>query len=89
MSVVDPCVHCGESTAMGSGRFVNRIPCDDGWGCAECLGMDCERCDKPMALDCDVTPDQCGSDDDYFTDGSRFVCEDCLTDDEAAKFYEV
>tara|TARA_E500000081_G_scaffold84088_1_gene85314 strand:- start:5913 stop:6068 length:156 start_codon:yes stop_codon:yes gene_type:complete len=51
--------------------------------------MECERCDKQIYLDCDVTPDQCGSDDDYFTDGSRFVCEDCLTDDEAAKFYEV
>jgi len=75
----DLCVYCGESTAFGSGKFVNRIPCDDGWGCAECSGVDCDRCDKPMELDCDITPDQCGIDDDYFTDGARFVCEDCLT----------
>jgi len=33
----DPCVQCGHSTAFGSGRFVNRIPADGGWGCALCF----------------------------------------------------
>lgn len=32
----DACVYCGRSTAFGSGRFVNRIPADDGWMCEEC-----------------------------------------------------
>ena len=45
--------------------------------------------DKQIYLDCDVTPDQCGSDDEEFSDGTRHVCEDCLTDAEAAKYYEV
>jgi hypothetical protein len=44
-----PCVHCGEPTDFGSGRFVNRIPADtyvetttngveyrDGYACEEC-----------------------------------------------------
>ena len=35
--VLDPCQSCGISTAPGSGRFVNRIPADDGWGCALCF----------------------------------------------------
>ena len=25
------CVHCGEDTSFGSGRFVNRIPADSYW----------------------------------------------------------
>lgn len=37
METKDPCVHCGKSTAFGSGRFVDRIGYDDGWACAECM----------------------------------------------------
>ncbi len=33
----DLCVDCGEDTSFGSGRFVNRIPSDDNWLCADCL----------------------------------------------------
>lgn len=84
--IIDPCVHCGESTAFGHGKFVNRIPCDDGWGCAECSGYECDRCDTQIYLDCDVTPEQCGSDDEEFSDGTRHVCEDCLTPDEAKAY---
>ena len=36
MTIIDPCVHCGESTAFGYGKFVNRLGWDDGWSCAEC-----------------------------------------------------
>jgi len=35
--IADACVSCGHSTAPGSGRFVNRIPADAGWGCALCF----------------------------------------------------
>lgn len=50
----DPCVHCGESTAFGSGRFVNRIGWDDGWACAECAGSECSECGKQIPLDEEV-----------------------------------
>jgi hypothetical protein len=44
----DPCVHCGEDTSFGSGRFVNRVPADtgerNGYACAECLSVECDRC---------------------------------------------
>tara|TARA_Y100000385_G_C12786673_1_gene505846 strand:- start:244 stop:573 length:330 start_codon:yes stop_codon:yes gene_type:complete len=87
--IVDPCVYCGESTSFGTGRFVNRITVDDedgnlGWGCEECSGYECERCDKQIALDYEVTPEECFGENsvDLFSDGARHVCEDCLTKEE-------
>jgi len=53
--VVDPCVYCGESTAFGYGKFVNRLSVDDGWGCAECSGFNCDICDTQIPVDADVT----------------------------------
>jgi hypothetical protein len=52
--VIDPCYYCGESTAFGFGRFVNRLPVENGWGCAECSGFACDECDKQIYLDADV-----------------------------------
>jgi hypothetical protein len=53
------CIYCFKDTSFGSGRFVNRIPaCDDehdGYACPECMEMECDRCDKMIGLDCDVT----------------------------------
>ena len=74
------CVYCGESTAFGSGKFVNRLPVDEGWGCAECSGFECDRCDTQIYLDDDVMPMDCGLEE--FADESAHVCEDCLTTDE-------
>ena len=56
MGTVDPCVYCARSTAFGSGNglFVNRIGVDDGWGCAECSGFECDECDKSIYLDCEI-----------------------------------
>jgi hypothetical protein len=54
-SNIDPCVYCGESTAFGFGKFVNRLSVDDGWGCAECSGFECDGCDKQIYLDSDVS----------------------------------
>jgi len=34
--------------------FVNRIPVDDGWGCAECSGFECDECGKQIYLDTEV-----------------------------------
>jgi hypothetical protein len=50
----EPCYWCGNSTAMGSGRFVHRIPAESGWGCAECSGFMCMTCDQQIEVDCDV-----------------------------------
>lgn len=52
---IDPCVYCGFSTAFGSGKFVNRIPVDNGWGCAECSGFLCDLCGELIYLDEEVT----------------------------------
>lgn len=71
------CVHCGEDTSFGSGRFVNRIPHDDGYACAKCMELDCDRCDKPIPLDEDITADDCGMDE--FKDRAWRVHEECLT----------
>ena len=63
------CVYCGESTLFGSGRFVNRIPVDDGYGCAACSGMPCDYCEEQIPVDEDVSgPGDAG-----------FYHEDCLT----------
>lgn len=66
--VVDPCIECGNSTAFGSGRFVNRIPADngevDGWMCAECQAVGCDECQQ-ISLDYEITDD------------GRILCPDC------------
>ncbi|MAK33233.1 MAG: hypothetical protein CL386_04520 [Acidiferrobacter sp.] len=58
------CVFCAESTAIGSGRFVNRIPADtyneetgeylDGYACAGCMSRECEVCGSEVAMDEDL-----------------------------------
>ena len=55
-TVIDPCVECGLSTAPGSGRWVNRLPADDGFKCIECLGsvFECDRCGEDIPFDEDV-----------------------------------
>ena len=66
----DYCVECLQSTAFGSGRFVNRIPADrdvedeegnhlgnrDGYLCSECNFTECDRCDEKIYCDEDFTP---------------------------------
>ena len=55
-TTIDQCVYCHRSTAFGSGNglFVNRIPVDDGWGCAECSGFECDECGEQIYLDSEV-----------------------------------
>ena len=64
------CVECLQSTAFGTGRFVNRISADRdvyneegkvigqrfGWLCAECNFTECDRCDEKIYCDEDFTP---------------------------------
>ena len=69
-NIGDYCVECLQSTAFGSGRFVNRIPADrdvedeegnhlgnrDGYLCSECNFTECDRCDEKIYCDEDFTP---------------------------------
>ena len=72
MTVIDPCVHCGESTAFGYGKFVNRLGWDDGWSCAECASFYCDICDEKITLD-----------EERRWNESLFAChEECLTEDQ-------
>ena len=92
----DICVECLRDTSFGSGLFVNRIPGDTticnekgeetglrtGYFCAECMAMDCDRCDNKIPLDEDFTPYQIygeTSDVEEFSDGAYRICEACLT----------
>jgi len=45
--MTDTCDDCGDSTAWGSGKFVNRIPATKGWLCADCQAIECDECDTP------------------------------------------
>lgn len=56
--IIDPCFHCGQSTAWGSGNFVNRIGYDSGWSCAQCAGYECLVCDQTIYLDTDVSDEE-------------------------------
>ncbi len=58
-ATTDQCVYCERSTAFNSGEglFVNRIPSDDGWACAECAGFECDECDKQIYLDTETRVD--------------------------------
>ena len=57
----EPCVECGESTAFGSGRFVDRLGWDDGWKCADCRLSPCDICGEEF-IELDVVNDElvCG-----------------------------
>ena len=63
------CVECLQDTSIGSGRFVNRMPCDrdvydgdkyignrSGWLCIDCNWLECDRCDEKIYCDEDFTP---------------------------------
>ena len=71
---VDPCVECGLSTELGSGRFINRLGWDDGekdgWMCPECLETECEMCGE-LSIN-------------YSGYEGMIVCDDCYPDEEEA-----
>ena len=83
------CLECRKDTSIGSGKYVNRIPCgreeEDGWLCEECQLVDCDICnDRVIDYEC--------------VDGG-LVCRDCFDDigtntkvmfiDDIIKEYEV
>lgn len=85
------CVYCGESTDFGAvrsdgsfiGKFVNRIPVDDGWGCAECSGFECDECDKQIYLDHEVRVDFIDEDGKYHYGNYHHDCYDASKHGEA------
>ena len=59
----------------------------DGYACAECMAIECDRCDQLIALDEDFTPHDVFLEDDErswseFSDGAFHVHHKCLTEDE-------
>jgi len=72
------CIYCKEDTSFGSGRFVNRIPADDGefdgYACADCMQIECHRCDKMIGLDDDIRWN------------NMVLHEECLTSEEYAEY---
>lgn len=54
MTMNDNCRSCGHDTSFGSGRFVNRVPADDGFICAECCQYECDVCDELIPFDEDI-----------------------------------
>ena len=46
------CIDCKEDTSFGSGKFVNRIPADDGevsgFMCADCQMVECDSCKQKV-----------------------------------------
>ena len=69
INIGDKCVDCLKDTSFGSGRFVNRIPADngkyDGYQCADCQSIECDNCNTKTL--------------DYFisNENSKVYCEDC------------
>ena len=61
-TVIDACEYCGESTAPGTGKWVNRISADQGFRCHPCQFLTCDRCGYET--------------DDFFLD-SNILCLDC------------
>ena len=92
----DYCVECLQSTAFGTGRFVNRIPADrdvedeegnylgsrDGYLCPECNFWECDRCDEKIYCDEDITARDVYGEARDFSDGAYRVHEECLTKEE-------
>jgi len=81
----DYCVECLQSTAFGTGRFVNRIPADRDVE-DECNFWECDRCDKKIYYDEDITADMVYGEDRDFSDGAYRVHEECLTKEEKELF---
>ena len=96
----DYCVECLQSTAFGTGRFVNRIPADrdvedeegnylgnrDGYLCPECNFWECDRCDEKIYCDEDITARDVYGEARDFSDGAYRVHEHCLTKEEKELF---
>ena len=93
----DYCIDCLQSTALGTGKFVNRLPGDrdvydgdkyignrSGWLCIDCNWFECDRCDEKIYCDEDCTPYDVyqGHEPAEFSDGAYRVHYDCLTDKE-------
>lgn len=95
--VVDPCIYCGESTAFGSGNFVNRISGSwmndageemEGWACAGCLGYECDECGEPIGLDEEIRVDYTDENGKYHYGNYHEECYDITKHGEAIDWDE-
>jgi len=77
MGALVECVNCGQYSDLGD--------C-----CYDCAGRECDRCDKQMSIDEEITPHDVFGEDYYdkpecseFSDGAYNLCSDCITPAEA------
>ena len=67
----------------------------DGYACSECMTIPCYRCDKPIPLDEEFSPncvypeDHINHFDNEFSDGADRVCFECLTKEERQYLKEI
>jgi len=65
----EKCVECKESVAAGSGRFVNRIPADNGdhagFLCPDCQTVECDECGSYVM-------------EPFITENCDNLCSDCF-----------
>ena len=70
MTNTEICLECRKDTSVGSGKFVNRIPCgrdnEDGWLCEECQLVDCHKCNALII--------------DYECVDGGIICRECFED---------
>lgn len=63
------CEICGDSVKFGSGKFVNRVPANDAFICAECMAEPCDICGT---MDAELNTIE-------HEDGNPTqICDDCL-----------
>ena len=65
MATIDLCVECKQTTAPGSGLFINRTETGNGWLCRECMYSElCHLCETQPPLDDEIVCAECYEGDD-------------------------
>ena len=72
-NIGERCVQCLQDTSFGSGKYVNRIPADnglyDGYECSDCQSCECDVCLKPT-----LEYHNCN-------DTGKIYCDNCVPED--------
>ena len=67
----EQCIECQEDTSFGTGKFVNRFASDsdmvEGYICADCQSVECDRCHQKTT--------------EYQLDGN-VLCMECIAREE-------
>jgi len=58
------CIECKQDTSFGTGKFINRIPADNGYLCSDCQELECDVCHNKVL--------------DYELEDGQVFCIDCM-----------